>query len=418
MTSARNFRVSGFVQALAIKAPCHTFTTAPITLSGLQTVNGVALLEGERCLVKDQVDPVENGIYTAETSAWARDGDWDGARDVVGGTIVPAYRISDGLIVWYMVDGAPDTFIPGEDAVTFTLYFDSAGIPVSVSLQEVTDVGSTTDNTIETTTAGVKIDVRDGGSIRVRDAGDTDTISISHNGTNALIAVTNTTAVLFSGVGDSYQFDADVRVTGDVVAGSGNSVIAGNGADQVAITHDGTDGNIACVNTLDLNFTGATVGYKFSTALYLTEQTNANADFAGLGQIWVRDDAPNVLMFTDDDGTDHEVLGGGAGGTIYVIHVTGTNSSPTILANNAAASGWTIGGGNQFGEVVVTHNLGLSDANDLVIASGFDSGSDAGAQPEGVFWEDTGINSFQTQVFDSAAGVNHGSVMIIAIDVS
>ncbi len=88
MTASQNFRVSGFVTGLAIKAPCLVATVANITLSALQTVDSVVLAAGDRVLVKEQTDPIENGIYTAETSAWKRDGDFDGNRDVGKGTQV------------------------------------------------------------------------------------------------------------------------------------------------------------------------------------------------------------------------------------------------------------------------------------------------------------------------------------------
>lgn len=145
MTAVKNFRVDSFVIGLAIKAPCHVATNAPITLAGEQTVNSKALTVGMRCLVKDQIDPIENGIYSVETSAWQRTGDFDGTRDVVAGTVVPVYRVSDGEMVWYIVDGVgAEVKIPGVNAFTFTLYFDPAGSGAASSLQEVTAVGNTT----------------------------------------------------------------------------------------------------------------------------------------------------------------------------------------------------------------------------------------------------------------------------------
>jgi hypothetical protein len=59
------------------KDPVVTTTTGAITLSGLQTVNGVALAEGDRVLVKDQADATENGIYIASAASglWLRSSD-------------------------------------------------------------------------------------------------------------------------------------------------------------------------------------------------------------------------------------------------------------------------------------------------------------------------------------------------------
>lgn len=42
---------------------------------------------------------------------------------------------------------------------------------------------------------------------------------------------------------------------------------------------------------------------------FLTEQAAAEADVAGKGQVWVKTDTPNSLMFTDDTGQDFRVGG-------------------------------------------------------------------------------------------------------------
>lgn len=57
---------------LAIKAPCRVATTGNITLSGLQTIDGVALAAGNRVLVWQQTDPTANGLYNASTGLWTR----------------------------------------------------------------------------------------------------------------------------------------------------------------------------------------------------------------------------------------------------------------------------------------------------------------------------------------------------------
>jgi len=47
----------------------------------------------------------------------------------------------------------------------------------------------------------------------------------------------------------------------------------------------------------------------------LKEQASANADTAAYGQIWVKNDTPNTLWFTDDAGTDTQLGAGGGGGS-------------------------------------------------------------------------------------------------------
>src|SRR5206468_9730283 len=47
-------------------------TGANLTLSGTQTVDGIALAIGNTILVKDQTTPSANGIYTVASGAWTR----------------------------------------------------------------------------------------------------------------------------------------------------------------------------------------------------------------------------------------------------------------------------------------------------------------------------------------------------------
>ena len=58
-----------------VKQPVRAATVATITLSGEQTVDGVALKAGDRVLVKNQTTPSQNGIYLVNTESWSRAGD-------------------------------------------------------------------------------------------------------------------------------------------------------------------------------------------------------------------------------------------------------------------------------------------------------------------------------------------------------
>lgn len=81
-------RLAGLNGSVAFKAPCRVATTAAITLSGEQTIDGAAIVSGNRVLVKNQASPVDNGIYVASTGAWSRSQDFDGSRDCRNGTLV------------------------------------------------------------------------------------------------------------------------------------------------------------------------------------------------------------------------------------------------------------------------------------------------------------------------------------------
>lgn len=64
--------VDSTAQGLDVKPSCRAATTANITLSGTQTIDGVAVVAGNRVLVKDQTNTTENGIYVVSSGAWTR----------------------------------------------------------------------------------------------------------------------------------------------------------------------------------------------------------------------------------------------------------------------------------------------------------------------------------------------------------
>lgn len=88
MASTGPSRIVGIDPFVAFKAPVQAATTEQVALKGLQVIDGVTLVEGDRVLVKDQDDPAENGIYTTKETAWERAKDFNGPRDITKGTLV------------------------------------------------------------------------------------------------------------------------------------------------------------------------------------------------------------------------------------------------------------------------------------------------------------------------------------------
>jgi hypothetical protein len=78
----------GLSSAAAIKGPCKVATTANITLSGHQTIDGVPVVTPNRVLVKNQTDARFNGLYIVDTGGWSRCKDFSRNDDVVKGTRV------------------------------------------------------------------------------------------------------------------------------------------------------------------------------------------------------------------------------------------------------------------------------------------------------------------------------------------
>jgi phage-related tail fiber protein len=88
-TNAQDAATKAYVDAarsgLDVKASVRAATTANITLSGTQTIDGVALSAGDRVLVKNQSTASQNGIYVVAAGAWARSTDADSDTEVTPG---------------------------------------------------------------------------------------------------------------------------------------------------------------------------------------------------------------------------------------------------------------------------------------------------------------------------------------------
>lgn len=87
-SSASHAATKAYVDNAAVglywKAPVRAATTANITLSGTQTIDGISLSAGQRVLVKDQTSAPENGIYTVASGSWSRAADMDAAGEFSG----------------------------------------------------------------------------------------------------------------------------------------------------------------------------------------------------------------------------------------------------------------------------------------------------------------------------------------------
>lgn len=76
------------VRGASIKIPCIVATTSNVTLSGLQTIDGVSVVADDRVLVKNQSTASQNGIYDVASGSWARSLDFSTNDDVFQGVVV------------------------------------------------------------------------------------------------------------------------------------------------------------------------------------------------------------------------------------------------------------------------------------------------------------------------------------------
>lgn len=118
------------------KASVRVASTANITLSGLQNIDGVALAANDRVLVKNQTTATQNGIYLVSTGAWTRTVDF-----AVGtfGAGVQAW-VNEGTISgdtgWVCIsDSGAD--VVGTNTLTFTQSSGVGSVATSATLEKV-----------------------------------------------------------------------------------------------------------------------------------------------------------------------------------------------------------------------------------------------------------------------------------------
>lgn len=140
-------RLGGVLSSLAFKAPCRVATTANITLSGFQVIDGVTLAAGDtnlRVLVKNQTTATANGVYLCQSGNWTRDRDFDGNSDVRKGTRVYVANGTVGATTYVVTTSDP--IVIGTSSITFVtessllgsgiqFVFDGGGAPIPVSMQ-------------------------------------------------------------------------------------------------------------------------------------------------------------------------------------------------------------------------------------------------------------------------------------------
>lgn len=172
-----------------------------------------------------------------------------------------------------------------------------------------------------------------GGFLRIRDNGANDYAQFAHDGTDFNVTFTNTTRTEWGGGSQTFKlggtgtgnsnvlqigkgFDSSSYI--DFIRGGGEAIdvqvevdVSENlffaldpanalGQDQhIYMSYHGT-------NHVDFDNNGfALLG---GHTLFIEEQANAQADRTGYGQLWVKNTTPCELWFTDDAGTDTQIV--------------------------------------------------------------------------------------------------------------
>lgn len=140
------------VAGLAWKAPVTCATTANITLSGEQTIDGVST-SAVRVLVKNQSTQSQNGIYVSAAGAWSRASDADTGTELHGATVTVQQGTSNADTTWVQTT---DGITIGSSNIVWT-QFGSSVPDASSSVKGIaklyTATGSGTDGAMDQNSA-------------------------------------------------------------------------------------------------------------------------------------------------------------------------------------------------------------------------------------------------------------------------
>lgn len=142
--------VDNLAAGLDFKQSCRVATTGTISGNGEQTVDGVAVVAGDRVLVKNQPSAANNGIYVVASGAWSRASDANTAGDLSPGSLV---YIEEGTAnagtSWVL--STTGTVNIGVTNLTFTQF----GAGVGAGSTSITTLGTVTTGTWQATAVAV-----------------------------------------------------------------------------------------------------------------------------------------------------------------------------------------------------------------------------------------------------------------------
>jgi hypothetical protein len=115
--------VDSVAAGVAAQGAVRLATTANIVLLGVQTIDGIAAVVGDRVLVKNQTAGQDNGIYVVQSGAWTRATDFDGApvaETTTGDLYYVEFGASNGNSSWILTTPPPLTV--GTTVLSFSVF--------------------------------------------------------------------------------------------------------------------------------------------------------------------------------------------------------------------------------------------------------------------------------------------------------
>lgn len=263
--------VDAIAQGIDAKASVVAASTANLTLSGAQTIDGVSVIAGDRVLVKDQTTTANNGIYLCASGSWTRTTDADTYAELVaaytfveGGTV----NANNGFICTIPTSGTL-----GSTSITFAQFSGAGQVTAGTGM-------SKTGNTLNVNTASSARIVVGADEIDLAATGVTASTykSVTVDIYGRITAGTNPTTISGFGITDAYtktevdtSLSAKLSTTGGTMSGAiamGTSKITGLG--------DPTNNQDAATKTYVDGILGSATSAATSAAAAATSASNAS----------------------------------------------------------------------------------------------------------------------------------------------
>ncbi|MEB3184454.1 MAG: hypothetical protein VKM97_01070, partial [Cyanobacteriota bacterium] len=232
-TAAQDAATKAYVdatrQGLDVKDSVRVATTANITLSGTQTIDGVALDAGDRVLVKNQSSGSENGIYLVVSGgAWTRASDFDTSAKVSSGAFTFVEEgTSNADSGWILTTDGAITL--DATALNFSQFSGAGQITAGAGLTK-------SGNTLDVVSASAARIVVNADSIDLATIGTAGTYkSVTVDAYGRVSAGSNPTTLSGYGITDGQLLDATLTALAGVST-SANQLIYATGADAFAAT--------------------------------------------------------------------------------------------------------------------------------------------------------------------------------------
>ena len=297
-----------YAAGISWKQPVLCGTTTNITLSGLQTIDGVTVVAGNRVLVKSQTAPAQNGIYLASATAWSRAPDADTWDELISALVFVESGSTLAGSAWYCTIQRGGTL--GVTAITWSNFSVAASYSAGTGL-------TLTDYVFSITNTGVA-------AAAYGSASKTLTATVNAQGQLTVLAATDIAIAntQVSGLGTmSTQAASAVAITGGTINGTtiGGSTAAAITGTTITANTQFTGAGTGLTGTA----TSLSIGGNAATATSATTATNLAGGAAGSVPYQTASGTTTLLAA----GTNGYVLRLAAGLPTWGIDYTGSVTS-------------------------------------------------------------------------------------------